>query len=454
MAEQMARHRPGDECVEPRASERNNGTQIALVGIIIGVCTGLLCCLPAQAQSPESRYVPPPHKFDPGPAPKPDEPFAVPDVPKTLQEAVFETPWLTVNPGLVLIGDYTAFSQDANSLVQVGRQENRAEFRAFRLVLLGRMGTDYQASYLLAVEYNGLDRDPNQNWELMDLAFTFPIGSPATKLTVGKTKETFDYEMVGDSANLPHSERVLNPFFVSRNIGAKVTHVIGEDQRMTISVGAFNDWWAKGDDYGDAGTDVTARMTGLLWDEKQGTRFLHLGLSGRYVGADNNTLRYRARPESNVSSYYVDTGDLPADHAWHIGLEALWNEGPYSVLAEYNRAWVNSPSTGDPQFHGYYVTASWILTGETRPYDRTVGYARRVMPTQRWGAPELVARFSCEDLDGGSVSGGKFYKTYFGINWWATRRAKAGIGWGHTWLDRFGTTGNTDSVLTRLQWIY
>ena len=29
---------------------------------------------------------------------------------------------------------------------------------------------------------------------------TFPLGGPATTLTVGKTKETFAYEMVGDPA--------------------------------------------------------------------------------------------------------------------------------------------------------------------------------------------------------------------------------------------------------------
>jgi hypothetical protein len=29
-----------------------------------------------------------------------------------------------------------------------------------------------------------------------------------------------------------------------------------------------------------------------------------------------------------------------------------------------------------------------------------------------------------------------------------------GVGWGHTWLDRIGMTGVTDSVLTRLQWVH
>jgi hypothetical protein len=35
-----------------------------------------------------------------------------------------------------------------------------------------------------------------------------------------------------------------------------------------------------------------------------------------------------------------------------------------------------------------------------------------------------------------------------------TRRWKLGFGWGRTWLDRFATTGVTDSFQTRMQWIY
>ena len=223
---------------------------------------------------------------------------------------------------------------------------------------------------------------------------------------------------------------------------------------MTASAGVFNDGLFNGDSLSESGTDFTARVTGLPLDLPEANRFLHLGASFRYAGAEKDTLRYRARPESNVSDYYVDSGNLTGDHAWHLGLEMLWNEGPISLLAEYNQAWVDAAASGDPEFSGYYITGSWVLTGETRPYDRTVGYARRVMPTGRWGAPELVARFSHEDLDDDVVRGGSFDKTYIGMNWWATRRWKFGIGWGRTRLDRFGTTGVTNSVLTRLQWIY
>ena len=40
------------------------------------------------------------------------------------------------------------------------------------------------------------------------------------------------------------------------------------------------------------------------------------------------------------------------------------------------------------------------------------------------------------------------------MNWWATTRWKAGLLWGHVWLDRFGETGRTHSLLTRIQWVY
>jgi phosphate-selective porin OprO and OprP len=415
----------------------------------------LLPATNARAQSEESELPPARGEYEAAALPPPEQPFFIPDVPESLvNQTQIRERWLTLKVGLVTLADYTAFNQDSDSIGQVGKQKDQWEARAARLMFRGTIGKDYKVNYLFAGEYKGFESEPEELWQLTDVSFTFPLGGPATKLTVGKTKETFAYEMVGDAANLPQQERVLSPFFVSRNVGLKMNHVFGAKQRMTLAYGIFNDWWVTSDSHTDSGTDVSARFTGLAWDKRDGKSFLHLGVSGRYAGADNNTMRYKGRPESNVADPYVDTGNLAGDHAWHLGLEALWNEGPFSVLAEYNRAWVSSAASGNPEFFGYYLTASWILTGETRPYDRTVGYARRVMPKGRWGAPELVARFSHEDLNDGAVQGGKFDKTYLGLNWWATRRWKLGFGWGHTWLDRFATTGVTDSFQTRIQWIY
>jgi len=49
--------------------------------------------------------------------------------------------------------------------------------------------------------------------------------------------------------------------------------------------------------------------------------------------------------------YYVDTGNLAGDHAWHLGLEGLWNEGPVSVLAEVQRAKSQRPRKRESRFH-------------------------------------------------------------------------------------------------------
>jgi phosphate-selective porin OprO and OprP len=419
----------------------------ATYALILALC---LIPSPAWSQSVESEHAPARGEFEP--APLPEVAFALPDVPRAVTErTAVRSKWFTMKVGFVVIADYTAFRQDTTSVTQVGEQRDQWDDRAARLMLRGTLG---KANYLIAGEYKGFESDPETTWQMTDVSVTVPLGGPQTRLTLGKTKETFAYEMVGDAANLPPQERVLSPFFVSRNIGAKLSRVIGKDHRMTAAVGVFNDWWVTDDTLSDSGTTFTARVTGLAWDTGDGSHFLHLGLAGRYAGADNDTLRFKGRPESNVADNFVDTGNLDGDHSQNAGVEVLLNEGPFSVLAEYHRAWVDAPTVGDPTFQGYYIVGSWVLTGETRRYDRTVGYARRVMPTRRWGAPELVVRFSHADLDDGVVRGGTFDKTYVGLNWWATRRWKFGVGWGHTWLDRFATSGKTDSVHTRFQWVY
>ena len=151
---------------------------------------------------------------------------------------------------------------------------------------------------------------------------------------------------------------------------------------------------------------------------------------------------------------YVDTGEISARYARQISLEGLYNTGPFSVLTEYVHAWVNSSATGNPEFNGWYITGSYVLTGETRPYDKRVGYARRIIPKSRWGAVELVGRFGYVDLDDTLVKGGKMKTWYAGANWWMSRQWKFGMGYGLVDLDRFKVTGRTQKLFARVQWIY
>jgi len=411
--------------------------------------------LVARTQALESELPPEPGQFEYRRPPPRTEPYAIPDVTDgPVEKLQVQEHWLTMKFGFVGIYDYTRFSQDNASLSQVGRQDDQTDVRAARMMFRGTLGTAHRVQYLFAAEYKGFATNPADTWSVTDFSFTFPLRNAATRLTIGKSKETFNYEMVGASANLPQMERVLNPFFTSRAVGVKLDHAIGADHRMTASLGVSSDDWAGKDSGGDNTTDITGRFTRLLWSRDEDTSFLHLGTSFRHVTPNEDVLRYRGRPESNVSDNFVETGEFAADDALHLGVELLWNRGPYSVLAEYNLANVDAPLVNDPRYSGWYVAASWVLTGETRPYDRTTGYAKRVMPEGRWGAPELVLRYSRVDLNDAGLDGGAYKKVYVGMNWWATRRWKAGIGWGRTWLDRFDTEGTTNSLLTRLQWVF
>jgi phosphate-selective porin len=355
--------------------------------------------------------------------------------------------------GLVVMpADYTTFSQDDASIRQVGEQDDKWEARSIRLMARGHVEFGRRWNYVLSYEYKGFDKNSDANWSTTDVSLSTEFDGIG-KLTFGKIKEPFAYEMVGDAANLPHHERLLSPFFLSRNTGVQLSNTMF-DQRGTWAVGWYNDWWTKGDSFSGSGNDVAARVTALPLLSEDGSQYLHAGIGVRYYAGDNNVLRFKGKPASNVASNYVDTGNLAADHAWNTSLEMLWANKGYSLLGEYVTSSVRSSSVGDPRFSGYYLTGSWVLTGEHRPYDRKAGYARRVQPKGRWGAIELIGRFGRVDLEDDRVRGGTMDGYWVGVNWWATRRWKASIGYGDIDLERGGLTGNTKTTLSRLQWIY
>jgi len=353
----------------------------------------------------------------------------------------------------MLFADFTNFDQDAASIQQVGEQPDKYEPRSLRIMGRGHFELFTRWNYVASFEYNGFEWEPGQNkWAITDFRASTSVGRLGT-LAIGKMKEPFSYEMVGDAANLPHSERLLSPFFRSRNVGIQLSNTFASE-RATWTAGWYNGSLAKGLSWDDAGNDFVGRVTALPVWEGDGDTYVHVAVSLRRYGADAHQLRYKGRPASNVADNYVDTGDIPGSHAVHEGLEALISVQQYSLRAEYVHADLHTDDHSDPSFGGYYLTGSWVLTGEHRPYDRKAGYARRVLPQGRWGAVEVIGRYGRVDLDNRTAAGGTMDGWWAGVNWWATRRWKASVGYGDIDLDRFGTTGNTKTMLYRLQWIY
>ena len=382
--------------------------------------------------------------------------YATPDLSSRIEKwTSYKGEYFTTELGVAAIIDYDSFSQDADSKKQIGVQDDQWDTRSMRFFASGGIGPkSYRVSYLAAYGFNGFDAPFNHKpyWSFTDLFATFPAGKLGA-LTYGKQKECFVYEMVGDAAYLYQSERNLTPFFTSRNVGLMLANSVFK-KRMTYTAGWFNDWWVTGTPFDKSANQFASRITGLLYINEDGSKYFHIAASGRYAGATNGYVQLRGRPLGNVGDYVTDTGKIPATGQTDFGLEALWNYNSFAIMAEYVRAYVHGTQSADPSFYGYYVAASWVLTGEHHPYDRNVGYARRIIPQRHWGAVELTAMFGRNDLDDKSIQGGISDKTFFGVNWLLNRRLKLGVAGGVVTLDRAGLNGTTWIVQPRIQYIF
>jgi phosphate-selective porin OprO/OprP len=375
--------------------------------------------------------------------------YVLPDIDTTALD--YERDRYLLRPIIAILADYTFFDQDDASVAQVGEQEDSPDLRAGRLGLLVRAKGDKPWEGFVAVDYQEKRNRDDAVFQLYDLRFRFPLGR--VKLDIGKQKQPFVYEMVGLSLVSPQQERILSPFFVTRSIGVQVSGPAASD-RMTWAVGWFNDWLESDASFSDNANDYVARVTGLVKASPDNFDYVHLGLGLRRVGPDAGMIRLSGRPESNVADKYLDTGDFAASHVKELSLEAVWDHGPIALIAEHVEARTEAPASGNPRFSGSYLTVSWMVTGDSRRYNRATGNAAPTSPRGRHGAIELVARYSHVDLTDSAIDGGVLDKWHFGANWWASRQWKAGVSYGDADLDKGGIRGNTEMLLFRMQWFY
>lgn len=82
-------------------------------------------------------------------------------------------------------------------------------------------------------------------------------------------------------------------------------------------------------------------------------------------------------------------------------LEAAAAFGPFTAQAEYaNASLEESDGTQDSDVTAYYLQASWVITGEPKPYKKDRGAFGNPKPNGAYGAWELAARYeSIENKD-------------------------------------------------------
>src|SRR5690349_11707029 len=100
------------------------------VAVMVAFLAAFALPLKLSAQSEESELPPARGEFEAAPLPPPAQPFFVPDVPESvLQQTQVRERWVTLKLGVAAVFDYTTFHQDAASISQVTKQEDKFQVR-------------------------------------------------------------------------------------------------------------------------------------------------------------------------------------------------------------------------------------------------------------------------------------------------------------------------------------
>jgi phosphate-selective porin OprO/OprP len=117
--------------------------------------------------------------------------------------------------------------------------------------------------------------------------------------------------------------------------------------------------------------------------------------------------------------------------------------GSFQLQSEYIASMINNSRNltgttgyGDYLTNGYYVMASYFLTGEHREYEKKNASFGRVIPGKNsrlcpqdcaepgYGAWQVLARYSALDLNDNNLSAGQLWDVTLGVNWFLNPNMK------------------------------
>ena len=319
-----------------------------------------------------------------------------------------------------------AFADNQDSFDAAGIDtSDRIAFRRARLHAAGTIyeNIDFYAAYEFAedrVESRGIY-----------LRFPHLFGG---NLLVGNFKEPFSLEWLTSSNYLTFIERGLpNALTPGYQTGVMLTGD-RDDGALNWAVGLFRaESDPIGESIGDGQNALTARLTYAFEDlgGKDDT-LLHLGAA--YSRRSLDAYQVAQFPEASTADVFASTGLIAGvERVELVGLEAAGVVGPFSLQAEYISSDVEAEASGDPRLDGWYASASYFLTGESRPYSG--GSFRRVRPLENWrgfgqgsGALELAVRYSELDLDE-AVQDQTLENLTIGLNWHLNPNTRIQANW-------------------------
>jgi phosphate-selective porin OprO/OprP len=355
-----------------------------------------------------------------------------------------------------VMADYNNIDQDFNV---TGRPDVSAvELRRARLGVEGVVWYDVKYKF---------EADFADNEVAIKDAYVAYAGLKPKAWEVGEVRFGNQYvynsiEEITSSRFITFMERAAyqEAFFLDRQIGAAI---LAGGEHWSFQTGIYGAPVAEVPDFLQDQNAYSARLTlAPINREVNGVnQVLHLGASWRHrqeaedfrappAGStvlDDQPFRYRARgADLHLADRFVATPAVGESDDL-VNLEAAFVWGPFSMQGEYAQLEVDTPNvlgTVDPTYNGWYVDASYWLTGETRTYEAATGEFGRPKVKHPllwgqggggWGAWQIAGRYdelNLSDKNGALVGFNTTtasainactlcgdQKTWLiGVNWW------------------------------------
>jgi phosphate-selective porin OprO/OprP len=353
-------------------------------------------------------------------------------------------------------------------------QRDGFTFRQVKLHLAGKLWKDWEfkvelnttgASVALDDGYVGLVR-----WKFL-------------QIRVGQFKAPFSLEELTSTRFIDLPERSpMNRLTPARELGIMVHGEIVE-KIFGYGLMASNGNGRNGPDE-NSDKDLTLRVwvRPLGTNESEWIKNLHFAFNGSVGRRDQaaNTAPYTFSDPMTGTTFASLGGDAPSvkfdEDRYRYGGEFAWLFGPGSIKAEYIRTtdqYTNLDGFKDHShmhFTAYYASATWLVTGETKTWDRIRPDKPLFGSGGGFGAIEIAARYSefqinKEEMDSGYFNRGtsarRVREYCAGVNWFPNMNTRITVAyayinyWGEEHTEPLVVSGkridHEDVLLVRVQ---
>ncbi len=334
---------------------------------------------------------------------------------------------------------------DFNGFDGAYNAEKGGDFGAQVFPRRARLSVDGERADL---EYKMILEFAEETIEILLLRFEYSGFEEGPTIKFGKIREDISLDSLTSSKHMALIERAsvantMSPYF---RWGISANQYF-PTSGLRLAVGVYNN-----DAFGASGNDeqgaLTTATTGrLTWHVALNNRqLLHLGGWGSYREFGDEVLngafaRAEVRePNVRLVNYSAGGEEVRLKSLSQYGLEAAWQYDSLLVQGEYAERQL---STSDPRialnnasYNGYYVQASYMLTGEHKSYSTTS--ARFNQPRGVADAWELAARASSMDATS-EVQGTRAQSYTLGVSYYLDENTKIMINGVHSKVSGPGT---------------